>query len=143
MARIRLFSHAASDTVNRLNEALTAAGHNSLKLRRDGRGTYRGRQGDFILNYGSSQLNETVMGQATVINAPTAITRASNKRTSFATMEQGNVRTVDYTTQRSVAEAWVREGALVYVRGQLQGHSGEGISLVHNSSINVGDAGGF
>ena len=142
MARIRIYSHAASDTVNRLKDALVAAGHNAKKLRSVG-GTYRGREGDIVLNYGSSQLAAATIGQAFCLNSPQDITRASNKRESFVRMSQAGVSTVEYTTQRQIAEGWVREGALVYARTRLQGHSGEGIQLVHNNPVAVGDAGGF
>lgn len=140
MARIRLYSHAASDTIGRLKDSLEAAGHNVKKLKRVG-GTYRGRAGDIVFNYGSSSLEETTVGEATCLNAPLYINRASNKREAFGRMAQANVKTVEFTSDRSVAEGWLNEGALVYVRNQLQGHSGAGITLAFNNPTALGDAG--
>lgn len=142
MARIGLFSHAPSNTVIRLRDALTIAGiRRVVKIRQEG-STFRGLSDDLIFNYGSSTMPSNVAGQAPILNQPSAVGRASSKLQAFRAMSQAGVRTVEFTNLRGVAQEWADEGALVYVRRRLQGHSGEGIELVSSTSAAV-EAGGF
>lgn len=140
MSRIAIWSHAPSDTVNALKAHLEEQGHSVVKIRRNG-STFRGRRGDFILNYGSSEMPSAIIGQATVLNNPEIISRASNKLNAFRLFADADVKTVPWTADRATAESWLRDGKLVYARTTLQGHSGEGIVLAHNNPAGVGDAG--
>lgn len=144
MARIALFSHAPSNTINDLKDAiqsaLTGTGHTVVKVRRTG-STFRGRSGDLFVNYGSSGLDLSLAGNATLLNHPTNIGQASNKVNAFQVFQNASVKTVDWTTSRQTAETWVSQGEVVYCRTVLQGHSGEGIQIC--SSSDVTDIGGI
>lgn len=138
MAIIGLLSYAISDTVNNLKESLTLKGHHAIKLRRMGMSRFRGREGGFLLNYGSSSVPNITIGGATVINPPSRVALSSNKLNSLHVMNHLGVRTVEYTNQQSTAQRWVDGGGLVYVRRTLNGHSGEGIELVYNGQVDMG-----
>lgn len=143
MARIGLFSHGPSDSMNALKPALVEAGNRVLKIRREG-SRFVGQAGDVIFNYGASTMPGSVIGQATVLNAASAIGGASNKLNAFNAMSAAGVRTVEFTNDRNVAQGWVdNDRVLVYARTRLQGHSGEGIEIGYHNPNGVGDAGGY
>lgn len=140
MARLAIFSHAPSDSVNALKAAMAEQGVELVKIRRTA-STFRGRAGDLIINYGSSDIALDVMGRATVINHPTVIAGASNKANSFRKFQEAGVKTVEWTTDGEQAQVWLDNGDMVYARKRLQGHSGEGIEISFSNPAGVGDAG--
>lgn len=141
MSRIALFSHAPSDSITALKNELESSlpdPHEVKKLRREG-SRFTGRANDVIFNYGSSQFPMSLVGQGIILNNPANIGNASNKRIAIQTMHNHSVNTVEWTTDRSVAQGWFDNGDLVYARTQLQGHSGAGIvACCQNSHENVG-----
>lgn len=142
MSRIAIFPYGPSDSVNALKESLVAGGISRVvKLRREG-STFRGRRGDVVINWGNSNVNVLdVVGNATILNTPSAIRLASMKTEAFAAFAASGVNTVEWTTDRAVAQGWVDTDALVYARTQLQGHSGEGIVMVHRRPETVDGVG--
>jgi|AKZA01.1.fsa_nt_gi Glutathione synthase/Ribosomal protein S6 modification enzyme (glutaminyl transferase) len=141
MARLAIWSHAASDTVNALKVEVAAQGDNLIKIRRNN-SNFTGRAGDIIINYGDSNMPSHVIGRATVLNPGHRIGNASNKSTAFRTFADAGVKTVDFTTSRTTAQEWVDSGELVYARTRLQGHSGEGIVACHRDPSSLGNIGG-
>lgn len=141
MARLAIWSHAASDTVNALKVEVAAQGDNLIKIRRTN-SNFSGRAGDVIINYGDSNMPSNVIGRATVLNPGHRIGNASNKSTAFRTFADAGVKTVDFTTSRTTAQEWVDNGELVYARTRLQGHSGEGIVACHRDPSSLGNIGG-
>ncbi|QQK87974.1 putative ATP-grasp enzyme [Salmonella phage pSal-SNUABM-01] len=142
MARLAIWSHAASDTVNALKVEVAAQGDNLIKIRRTN-SNFTGRAGDVIINYGDSNMPSNVIGRATVLNPGHRIGNASNKSTAFRTFADAGVKTVDFTTSRTTAQEWVDNGELVYARTRLQGHSGEGIVACHREPSSLGNIGGI
>lgn len=142
MARLAIWSHAASDTVNALKVEVAAQGDNLIKIRRTN-SNFTGRAGDVIINYGDSNMPSNVIGRATVLNPGHRIGNASNKSTAFRTFADAGVKTVEWTTSRTTAQEWVDNGELVYARTRLQGHSGEGIVACHREVGGLGNVGGI
>lgn len=66
-----------------------------------------------------------------VVNPFAAVKAASNKLITFQTLEnKDGIRIPEFTTDRTVAGGWLRDGVGVVVRHQLSGHSGAGIELL-------------
>ncbi|MGL5564247.1 MAG: hypothetical protein ACRDC4_00770 [Plesiomonas sp.] len=142
---IAILPYGPSDSVRDLADAISAAGTTATRLRREG-STFRGRQGELVVNWGNStivaQTLQTITGAARLLNSPEAIRRASMKTDAFAAMGAAGVNQVEYTTDRGQAQRWVDEGALVYARTRLQGHSGEGIVMCHRDPQTIDGVGG-
>lgn len=142
---IAILPYGPSDSVRDLAAAITAGGGNAVRLRREG-STFRGRDGELMVNWGNSNIADntlgTIRGQARLLNTPGAIRNASMKTTAFDLMDAANVAQVEFTTDRAVAQRWKEEGALVYARTRLQGHSGEGIVMCHRDPQTIDGVGG-
>lgn len=83
-----------------------------------------------VINWGNSDIPKEVVG-CNIVNSPGAVGMAVNKLTSFAKM-QGTVRIPEYTTDKSIALAWMVEmGTAVVVRHVLTGSGGDGIEIVN------------
>lgn len=145
MTRIAILPYGPSDSVNALVAGLTEALPNNriVKLRREG-STFQGRQGDLIIDWGNSNLNagqfDRIVGNGRKLNSPSQIASASNKVNTFRQFADANVPTVDWTTERAVAQRWFDAGEVVYARTRLQGHSGEGIVVCTTQDLpDLGD----
>lgn len=65
-----------------------------------------------------------------VVNPCSQVTVAGNKLLTFQKLKDvDGIRIPTFTTDRSVAESWLRDGVDVVCRTQLRGHSGAGIVL--------------
>lgn len=93
-------------------------------------GTYRPRQNDLIVNWGNSHIpnwiNLAVEAGAKMLNNPIAVSRATNKLSTFRALENAGVPIPEYTTDRITANDW----DTIVTRNTLNGNSGEGIVLV-------------
>lgn len=119
MTRFRIYPYKLpSKSARRLKEAL-----GGLPLLKPD-GNYTPRQGDKIINWG----NSTVPNFSTdnMLNKPQSVLNASNKLRTFRKLEEAGIPTIPFTTDIEVASDWDD----VYVRHQLQGHSGAGIEIV-------------
>ena len=129
-SRVAVFPYGPSDSLNDFmplfRGALEMPAGRTPRIRREG-SAFRGRTGDVIVNWGSSAIPAPVIGNARVLNHPTAVALASNKRQSFDAFRANDVQTVEHTTDRSEAQRWLADGGIVYARTRLSGHSGEGI----------------
>lgn len=90
---------------------------------------FKGKQGDFIINWGCSKIPHKVLGDAIVVNDPESIVNATNKLKAFETMHRYGVLTPEFTTNKAIAQAWLDVGKTVVERHKLSGHSGEGIKI--------------
>lgn len=133
MSRIRILPYGASNSVSLLATSLTSFTENSvLRLNREG-SAFRGRLGDYIINWGSSRTTPehlSMIGRATIFNHPSSVRVASNKVDAFDLMSDGGVNTVEWTRDQNEAQGWLDSGCQVMVRTSLTGHSGEGIVCV-------------
>lgn len=142
-ARILVMPYGPSNSCIALRDALVQrlSGDRRFQqprmMRREG-SVFRGRTGDFIINYGNRSAPQEVFGAATVLNAQSALNNAANKLNALNVMTAAGVSTIPYTTSQSEAQAWVANGNVVYARTTLNGHSGEGIEVYDGSSFGVG-----
>lgn len=133
MSRIAILPYGPSNSCGVLRDALRTAlrglvDDNVVLLRSGGNTTFRGRQGDIVINYGNRSANAEVFGQATVLNTQASLNNAANKLNALNSLTAAGVSVVPYTTDRTVAMQWANEAnTLVYARTVLNGHSGEGI----------------
>lgn len=107
---------------------------------------FRPKDGDIIINWGSSAypehwvgrergINEHVYVRGTIINRPEAVAKACDKLTTFDTL-RGHVSIPEYALTPTLPEQWLAEGHRVYGRQTLTGHSGQGI-LIFNQGDTV------
>lgn len=131
--RLGVLPYGASDSCRALRDALVAAfqSNNQVapRMLRHENSDFRGRGSDVIVNYGNRSAPAAVFGQATVLNAQSALNNAANKTNALNLMSRAGVSTVPYTTDRATAQRWLEEGDTVYARATLNGHSGEGITV--------------
>ena len=131
--RIRVLPYGPSDSVRELTSAINTKiqelrlNANVMSLVSEG-SRYRSRVGDIVVNYGNRRYNDSFFGGATVLNSVVALNRAANKVAAFNALRLAEVKTVEYTVDREVAQNWNRN-EIVYERGTLTGHSGEGITV--------------
>lgn len=103
---------------------------------------FKGRERHTVINWGSSQLTDEVL-KCQVLNAPENVKLASNKLEFFKRIRDFNVQQgigegdhpeprvsiPDWTEDKEVVAAWLRNGVKVVARQKLTGHSGEGIVI--------------
>ncbi len=109
-----------SQSVAALKTALGA-----LVIKREG-SRYRYKSTDVVINWGSS-VEPSVLSDVAVLNDFDAVAVAANKLDTLRLLQDEDVPTVDFTTNKEEAEAW---GTKVFVRQDLTGHSGAGIQVV-------------
>lgn len=80
-----------------------------------------------MINWGAS---EVPFNYRYILNKPDAVRIASNKLLSFNTMKEAGVSIPEFTTNKEEAENWL-ESSDVVCRFKLNGHSGEGITIVN------------
>lgn len=115
-----------SQSANLLADAL------NVKIIRHSNSKYKWRENKVILNWGSTN---TSVGPGKWINRPDKVAIATNKLTAFQKFQDGNVRTVPWTTEQGVAQGWLAEGKTVVARTVLNGSEGRGIVIVKPGDI--------
>lgn len=103
-----------------------ALGIGAKRIFPDDRSRFVARTTDVIVNWGASSLSPR-LSRGRIINPPEAIELASNKLRAFNTFQYNDVPTPRFTNDSSVAGTWIQEGAIVFCRTKLSGHSGNGI----------------
>lgn len=93
--------------------------------------TYRPRETDLIINWGNSHNPNWLerIGGATFLNRPEHVRVASNKLRTFQALENAGISIPSFTTDREVALDY----PTVYVRHDLNSHSGGGIEFIRNN----------
>ena len=104
------------------------------RLKEDG-STWRGKNGDYLINWGRSNPHSGFMSNAIILNKPENIALAIHKVKSFAAFNAAiadgrNLKVPENTVDRATAHAWLTTGTDVVVRNVVQGHSGAGIEIV-------------
>lgn len=89
------------------------------------------REGDIILNWGSSSCN---YAKGTIINTASAVALASNKLLTFRRLFDCSVPTPDYKLSLEDAQYWVDQGNTVYGRQTLTGSQGQGIIIFNEDN---------
>jgi hypothetical protein len=84
-----------------------------------------------LINWGNSSAPVGTGPFTSVSNSFAAVSVASNKLSTFRALEgKDGICIPVFTTDRSVAAGWLRDGVGVVCRTKLSGHSGDGIILV-------------
>lgn len=113
-----------------------------------GKGKWKGKAGDKIINWGASQPHPNA-GFAEYVNEPVAVANAANKRNTqavFAGVDAMKPYTLPWTTDKDVAAQWMEENIgngnpqIVVARQKLTGNSGEGIILCQRDGQELVDA---
>lgn len=106
--------------------------------------TFKERDWNVLINWGNGSykghwgLRDEVHSR--VVNDPGRVSTAGNKLLTFRALEnKDGIRIPVFTTDRSVAAGWIRDGVSVVVRRQLSGHSGAGIVMA-NTEADLVDA---
>ncbi len=90
---------------------------------------YHPRDGDVVVNWGSSRIGRRDFAPATTLNADVAV--AGDKWQSFEALDAAGVRTPPYTSKKDKAAGFVFP---VMCRTKLKGHSGEGIVIAETAN---------
>lgn len=85
--------------------------------------------GGTLINWGASHFKRDMEG-FDILNHENAVARASNKLETFKALTAAGVSVPDWTVDQKQAAQWVIDGFDVVVRETLNGHSGEGITIV-------------
>jgi glutathione synthase/RimK-type ligase-like ATP-grasp enzyme len=83
--------------------------------------------GKTVINWGSSNLPESLLSAGRIINKPLAIKLNCDKLAFFKRMPEFLIP--EWTDNKQTASQWLTEGHTVVSRAILNGHSGEGITL--------------
>lgn len=86
---------------------------------------FRGSSDKIVINWGNSMETEELK-KASVLNKPSAVKVASNKL-DFFNMVKGQIPIPDFTLSQQEARDWLLNGDTLFVRENLNGHSGQGI----------------
>lgn len=92
-------------------------------------GLFRPRHRSLIINYGSGARPPVWPSRGRWLNDPAATSGAGNKLSAFRKFQQAGLSYPEFSTDRAVAEGWIRDGQVVVCRTVLNGHSGRGIVL--------------
>lgn len=97
---------------------------------------FRGSPEKLVINWGNSTDNEEV-NKSRVLNLSVDIKNTSDKLKFFKLLESRDLLAwmPPYTTNQGIAQNWADNGNMVVVRHKLQGHSGEGIKIIHNNTV--------
>lgn len=131
--RIRIYPYrVGSQSANLLRDTFQQFGFDAKLLRREGRSRFQPREGDLIINWGST--NDLPWDAVPILNAPDAIRAATSKLLTFRRLEDAEVAHVTYTTDSVVARQWHDNGEGVYARTLDRGRSGRGIVFLPGDS---------
>lgn len=111
-----------SESAKGLSEALGIK-----RIKKEG-SKFKGNASKVVINWGNSALPDEV-AKCKVLNAPLAVSKASNKLSFFKAMAEAGVRTPRFTEAMLEATQMLEEGKTVVCRTILNGHSGAGIVL--------------
>lgn len=109
-----------SESCKELARALNAKTH-AKTIRVHPSGNYRPRNGDTIINWGSSR--EPSWRYNDIINRPASVAVAVNKLLTLEALSRAEIAVIPYTTHLEDARSW----PMIVERHTLTGHSGEGI----------------
>lgn len=102
------------------------------RLRHEG-STFTGSPEKTVINWGCSNLPVAVR-RCKVINNEVAVYMAINKDHCLYRLHSAGVPAVEWTRSADTALGWYNDGCLVYCRGRLAGHDGEGLVVADPAS---------
>ena len=101
-----------------------------IQLRTEG-SRFVPRDRHIVVNWGCSQRPGWLAPNVRIVNHPEAVAKATNKLKTFEAFQNAEFTHIPpWTTDKAVAEQWIKEGNAVVCRTVLNGHSGRGIVLV-------------
>lgn len=101
---------------------------------------WKGKAGDVVINWGTSRMGHPAFeGAARVLNHPNNVAKAANKLLAFKTFTDANVACPVYTTSHDEACRMLKNGSTIVVREKLNGHSGEGITIITTEAYLSGE----
>lgn len=93
---------------------------------------------DVILNWGCASFRG-LTAKGRIINNPSAVVLASDKRATFRTLQKAQIPTPDWTLSKEEALPWLEKSSVV-CHTDARGHSAHGITLVARGSTELPDA---
>ena len=115
-----------------------ADGLQCLRLKPDS--DYHPREGDVVINWGSSEFPKwDIGGGMSWLNRPEWVGVAANKKKTLEQFVNYAVRHPEWTTSKDTAQEWAQKMTVV-ARTVLNGHSGQGIILCDKDTQNFPDA---
>lgn len=129
--RTRLLTNAASNGAAELKAALVAIGVSTSIVRNDRPQTYRLVANRRTIKWGSFTRSIDVPNEDNIVNNH-AGQASLNKKRCFELLRTAGVPIPEFTTDRVVAEAWIRAGFRTYERHSLTGSAGEGIVVAES-----------
>lgn len=92
-----------------------------------------------VLNWGRSYLpkwwSDAESKGAKLFNHPLAVARCADKVRTLARLNVAGVNTLQYTTDRDVAQSWLQEGLDIVIRHKIKSCAGKGIEIVFSKDI--------
>lgn len=94
---------------------------------------------DYIINWGNGgyatfpELKD--IKSISIINSPSKVNIATNKIKTFEALDKSKVRTLKWTTSKTQAEAWSKEGKTIVARKTIDGCCGEGIEVIEIGGV--------
>ena len=135
MKRIKVISYSRTSMSAK---AIARYQRGKNRIRPDG--AFRGQRDDIIINWGyHGSITNNVIGSAELINQPSSIANASSKVDCLRILEDNDVPTLEFYTNKSdLEEALFGESeeleSKVYCRTLTRSHSGKGIELATTKS---------
>lgn len=99
---------------------------------------YRPRDGDAIVNWGATSSPAwatTTRRRFRWLNEPARVRDAVYKVRAFELLTASGVNTVEYTTERTVAQSWLDGGERVVCRRLTRASGGRGITVVSGGRV--------
>lgn len=97
--------------------------------------------GNKVINWGWGDALPTEVANADkVLNKPGAVAKAVNKLSTFKSLLDAGVRSVNWTTCKYTAKQWQRAGRTVYCRQRVEGSDGAGLVVVKTRDQEMPDA---
>ena len=129
-----------SASAKALREGLSSSLNRRVKMvHPDGR--FKPKRGDKVINWGNSTIPNWHFTPGVDLNHPQNISIAANKRTAFEhfvgynTANESHIAIPRWTTNRDEAQTWLNNGSTIVVRNILNGHSGRGIEIVQEGTL--------
>ena len=133
--RVRILPYkAGSASAKLLSEQLSAP-----RVKVDGTSKFLSRPTDTVVNWGSSQLPNN-LGEATILNRPSAVALSSNKLTALTALRDEGVPCLTFTTDPAQVRTWLQEDHVVFARTMLNSHSGRGIVQLEGAEAAIPNA---
>lgn len=120
--KIVIRPYALSSSAKQLKDSLLAIGVSALRVKAKD-SIYIFKSTDLVVNWGGTKpINHP---PSLVLNPPEAVRKCVNKAVCFHSLKE--IQTLPFTEDRSVAEQWIKDGAIVYCRTLIKSSKGNGI----------------